>query len=329
MKYIFCALFFIPVLALGNVNHLEPFQKSYLILDSMLNNKTRLDFKQAVFCVENAYMDNSLNYERFCKEIHNYMLMSSLVAKMSPIVYNHKDYESVNHHAAIFKFMTDTLPIKVNDSITIFYLPFHYNYDDYDGEKDWRNMFVSTLMTTHKGNCHSLPILYKIISEEMGEKAWLAIAPNHIYIKLHNEANGWYNTELTSGQFPTDGWIMASGYIHTDAVKSGIYMDTLSEKESIAVCMVDLALGYQYKYPKDFNPEFVLKCCDKALDSFPNYINALLLKVETMVSIYQKAPDKKLGDFEQIEQICQHIHELGYRKMPKKMYLQWLKSLKR
>ncbi|WP_321520119.1 hypothetical protein [uncultured Bacteroides sp.] len=133
MKYIIYILFFIPILASANANQLEPFENGFQILDSMLNGKKGLDFKQAVFCTENAYMANSLNYETFCKEIHNYMLISSLVAKTSPIAYNHKDYELVNHHAAIFKFMTDTIPIQVNDTITICSLPFRYNFDDYAG----------------------------------------------------------------------------------------------------------------------------------------------------------------------------------------------------
>ncbi len=34
------------------------------------------------------------------------------------------------------------------------------------------------------------------------------------------------NTELTSRSFPTDAWIMATGYISPDAVRSGIYLDT-------------------------------------------------------------------------------------------------------
>ena len=81
-------------------------------------------------------------------------------------------------------------------------------------------MFVSTLMVTCKGNCHSLPLFYKLLTEELGEKSWLALAPNHAYIKLHNQADGWYNVELTSGQFPTDVWIKASGYIHTDVFET-------------------------------------------------------------------------------------------------------------
>ena len=79
-------------------------------------------------------------------------------------------------------------------------------------------------MATRKGNCHSLPFLYKILAEELGAKANLALAPNHIYIKHWNEKDGWYNTELTSGIFPIDSWLMASGYIHLDAVANKLYM---------------------------------------------------------------------------------------------------------
>ena len=83
-------------------------------------------------------------------------------------------------------------------------MPYSYDFDDPFGHKDWDNMFVSKLLNTGKGNCHSLPYLYKIIAEELGISAHLALAPNHIYIKHKNEKDGWYNTELTSGIFPID-----------------------------------------------------------------------------------------------------------------------------
>lgn len=201
----------------------------------------------------------------------------------------------------------------------------HYNFDDYAGQKNWDSMFVSTLMTTHKGNCHSLPLLYKLIAEELGERAWLSLAPNHFYIRLHNEADGWYNTELTSGQFPTDAWIKASGYVHLDAIKNGIYMDTLSLAETIAVCMTDLTEGYRHRYPQTYRLEFVLKCCDRTLEIFPDYVNALLLKAETLLAIAQKEKGEKT--YSEAEHLYAHIHKLGYRKMPDAMYLKWLSSL--
>ena len=84
------------------------------------------------------------------------------------------------------------------------YPPYSYDFTDFDGKEDWRQMFVIKLLQTHSGNCHSLPFLYKILIEENGEKANLALATNHIYIKHQIKKSGWYNTELTSGIFPID-----------------------------------------------------------------------------------------------------------------------------
>lgn len=152
------------------------------------------------------------------------------------------------------------------------------------------------------------------------------LAPNHSYIKLYNQADGWYNVELTSGQFPTDVWIKASGYIHTDAIRNGIYMDTLSLKSTVAICLTDLAEGYQHKYPANYNPEFVLKCCNRTLEVYPNYINALLLKAETLLEMFTRTDKKQY--WQDAEKLYAHIHLSGYRKMPEKMYLEWLQSLK-
>lgn len=54
---------------------------------------------------------------------------------------------------------------------------------------------------------------------------------------------------------------MASGYVHLDAIRNGLYMDTLSTKQSIAYCLLDLAQGYQRKVGYE-NPDFVIRCCN-------------------------------------------------------------------
>jgi hypothetical protein len=129
---------------------------------------------------------------------------------------------------------------------------------------------------------------------------------------------------LTCGDFPTDAWLASSGYIHTDAIRNGIYMDTLSLKQSIALCLVDLAQGYQAKFGlQDGN--FILQCCETALTYFPNYINALLLKAETLTALYQLQENENL--LAQMNELYAHLHQLGYRKMPSTMYLNWLNSM--
>ncbi len=304
------------------------YSKAYTELTNMLCGESYLSFKEAVFIVENAYYDEAVNKDEFYDILSEYATICKNVAATNLIQYDLADKESVGNHAAIFRFMTDSIPLFFNDSEGFIHLPFHYNFDDYAGNKDWSNTFVTKLLTSHKGNCHSLPILYKLIAEEMGEKAWLSLAPNHFYIKLRNKQSGWYNTELTSGNFPSDVWMKSSGYIHLDAIVNGIYMDTLSTRNSVALCLVDLAQGYQHKYPDSYEPEFVLKCCDTALEYFPNYINALLLKVETLLEVYRKSEVKSKDTFRDIENLYGYIHRLGYRKMPDKMYVEWLSSLK-
>jgi hypothetical protein len=179
-----------------------------------------------------------------------------------------------------------------------------------------------------KGNCHSLPLLYKILAEETSTQAYLAIAPNHFYIKHYSRSMGWFNTELTSGIFPVDTWLMASGYIHLDAISNGLYMEALSDSQVIAVCLVDLAQGYIRKFGVG-DGAFVLNCLETALANYPNYINALLIRADTSFDLLKQ--NKELSDktkMAKVEALYAEIHELGYRRMPEGMYLDWLVSLK-
>ncbi|MEO0901738.1 MAG: hypothetical protein AAFY00_06815, partial [Bacteroidota bacterium] len=222
------------------------------------------------------------------------------------------------------------------------YIPYSYDFNDIWGHGDWKNMFVSKLLATRKGNCHSLPYLYKILADEIEAKAYLALAPNHVYIKHWNENDGWYNTELTSGIFPIDSWLMASGYIHLDAIANKLYMEALSDKQSIALCLVDLAQGYDRKFPEN-DGVFIGKCVDAALRQYPTYANALILRAEN----FKKQLEKEAGNqdgildnealrdetiknkFLSLQSAYVQIHEMGYRRMPEEMYLDWLVSLQK
>jgi hypothetical protein len=317
------------------------YDQSFVELKGMLKDSVKLNFKRAVFVSENAYLENQGNYKEFDKHIKWLATRALLIANQNQLTYSESDKEHVQKYAAVFKLMTDS--VKFYQDSTKFYatIPYKYDFDDFWGEKDWRKMFVTKLLLTNSGNCHSLPFLYKILCEEIGEKAYLSMAPNHTYIKLKCKKSGWYNTELTSGHFPIDAWIMASGYVHINAVQNRIYMDTLSDKQSIAVCLIDLAKGYEKKFGDYANPDFILNCCDLSLKYYPQYVNALILKAETMKKRFEgmmrvngaKYPsdlfvdsDKKVL-FENMQGIYAHVHELGYRKMPKEMYLNWLADL--
>ena len=293
-------------------------------IEKMLSGTETLSFQKAIFVTENAYLDNSLDYNAFNNIINSYSIICKSIINSGNILYPESDKAEASAQCAVFLFMTDSIPINVNGE-TIIHTPFEYNFDDFAGQKEWSSMFVSTLMETKKGNCHSMPLLYKMIMDELGYESHLALAPNHMYIKANNKRVGWYNIELTNGNFPTDAWLTTSGYIHTDAIRNGIYMKPLSEKESIAFCLIDLAQGYQVKFGIQ-DGSFILTCCELAMEYYPNYINALLLLGETLTELYKKSEHNK-NLFVQMNDIYTIIHDLGYRKMPQSMYMNWLSSM--
>jgi len=308
-------------------------QKCYEKAFDRLCNLEREDgcFKDAVFTVENAYFNDQLNRQKF----DNYIItLKDLCRSWSDFNkihgYNYNDSTNFQVNFSLYAVMKDTIKMVDTNANKFYHLPFTYDFRDYAGNNNWANMFVSKLLITHSGNCHSIPYLYKILADELGASCWLALAPNHIYIKNRSEKIGWYNTELTNGTFPVDGWIMASGYLPLQAVQNGIYMDTLSNQASIALCLLDLAKGYEH-ITGNYNDGFILKCCDSSLKYFPLNILAMLLKAETLQRIYQSHQNK--GDkyaamtYQEMESIYVRLFDLGYREMPEKMYLDWLQSI--
>lgn len=212
---------------------------------------------------------------------------------------------------------------------------FKYDFDDFMGDKDWTNMFVSKVMKTKMGNCHGLPYFYKILSNELGAESYLAIAPNHMYIKHIDEKGKWVNIELTNGHISSDAWIISSMGISAEAIKKGIYMDALTDKQSVALCLWDLAMSYEREYGYD---EFVLKCCNTAIKHYPTSIAALMTKQNCLQAIgkQQQEETKKKGietttEMEKVYKEYQALHkqieELGCREMPQGLYEQWIKSV--
>lgn len=319
----------------------QSFSKTYDLFEKMLSGNTSSSFKKAVFSVENTYIEGKILEADFNTDLLFTLNLSKQRFRSLELTdYNGKDSLLMKQYASIFKTLTDS-SVVVSKGDSALFLPFTYNFEDMFGEKDWSNMFVTKLLATHKGNCHSMPYLYKILCDELGIPCHLALSPNHIYIKHRSEKVGWYNTELTSASFLIDAWIMASGFIPLEAIQKGTYMEALDDKKCITLCVYDLAKGFDQKYP-DNDGSFIIKCCDLALEHFPNFINAMILKAETKKkqfehlakernltpSVLKEQKDgKELWD--DFTKLYVTIHNLGYRTMPEKMYVDWLTSLKK
>lgn len=288
------------------------------------------NFKNAVFETENTFFQKRLSKNDFNSSI----LFLTLMAKKWVLAnfqknYHYSDSMNFNFNFAIFKVLKDTIKIRISDSTTLGALPYTYDFNDFFGHNDWSNMFVTKLLTTRKGNCHSLPYLYKILADELGATCWLSLAPNHMYIKNRCKKIGWYNTELTSGEFPIDAWIATSGYVPVDAIRNGIYMDTLSNQQAIALCVLDLAKGYEFQ-TKNYYDGFILKCCELVLQYQPLNVQAILLKAETVKRLYLQHPkedNRAIKYWQEMEILYTQLFNLGYREMPEKMYMQWLRSV--
>ncbi|GEN71234.1 hypothetical protein [Chryseobacterium lathyri] len=328
MKYFILTLFVL----LSNLVKAQDnrfYDDAFLTIDNMLTNKQPYSFKTAVLNVEEAYYQGKLDTAEVSRKIKFMANFAKKIVQNRDLTYEEKDKAAVSKYAAIFSVICQKTPIIVN-SDTLEYKAFSYDFNDVFGHKDLSNLFVSKLVNTQKGNCNSLPYLYKILAEEIGADANLALAPNHIYIKHNIKSIGWYNTELTSGIFPQDAWLMASGFVHLDAIQNGVYMKALTNRESLALCLVDLANAYNRSFPKN-DGTFPLRCALRALEVHPYLITALILKAETYKAQYQKldSADSKAKELVTLlNKEYKHIHEVGYRNMPEGMYLEWLLSLK-
>lgn len=317
------------------------YSDAYQTLDNMLTDKQQYSFKEGVYSVENAYYQGKYDTIQLNSKIKFLKNFCNLLLNNRKLSYSEKDETKVNKYAAIYTVLCQATPVIVGQD-TLRYKPFTYDFEDVFGHKELSNLFVSKLLDTQKGNCNSMPYLYKILAEELGVDANLALAPNHVYIKHNIKSLGWYNTELTSGIFPIDAWLSASGFIHLDAIKNGVFMKALNNKESLALLLVDLATAYNRSFPNN-DGSFALKCAERAIQIHPYLANALLLQAETHTKQFQKLMrEQNTKDiqattlnnpkakelFDLMNKEYTHIHKIGYRSMPEEMYLDWLVSLK-
>ena len=304
--------------------------------ENMLSGKEPLNLKRAVYLVENAYYENTMPYKDFDETLKNIGYLISLKMKEQKM-----PSTDLAKNLAIYQFMADTFQVKIpyKENQIFTHYPFQYDFEDYKGQEDFRKMFVSKLLLTHSGQCHSLPLLYLLIAEEIKAKAWLSYSPNHSFVKFM--VNGkLQNYETTNGHFVSDALIMQSGFIRAEALANRVYLDTLDKKELIAHCLMDLALGYEHKY--GYN-EFSLKCAELALKHHPQNITAMMTKANyygTLLNYaaYQsrerRLPKVDLEDvpkayaiYQNMIQVQKDLDEIGFAEMPDEAYQTWLKSV--
>jgi len=317
------------------LNNTQHYHQAYQALLEMQNGIQPFSLKQAVFLIENAWYDNSLDYEEYATRIKKKTSALNTLMKTEGIASSNQ----LGKNYLIQKLMTERITEYRNNIAYQVHQPFIYDFDDYMGEKDWSKMFVTKLLKTGKGQCHSLPLLYLILAEETGTEAWLSLAPEHSFIMFSDQQKrSFYNYETTSGQIVSENWLMESGYINSAAIQNRIYLDTLSRKDLMAALLADLIMGYTNKFSYD---NFVISMVENLLMLSPKSIQGQMLKAE-ILGIKTKMSLQKVGN-PPVEQLSNYpeaqanytallrhydyIDQLGYVEIPKEIYEQWLSSL--
>lgn len=252
---------------------MEYYQKAYVEIESMLNGRTPLSIKRAVFLAENAYLDGTLDYEKdFCEPIKNgadYLRRT--------IAINHWERYITAKQIALCNFFF--YPCSGNGQN-----PFQYEFCKEYPEEDFHYQLVSRTLKIHKGQCRSLPWTFKLYAEELGAEVYLAHAPRHTFIMYKDEDNlfpeDWVNVEVTAQQYQPTWAIREHFEINDSAIIAGTYLTPLTDIQTVACQLADLALGYYHKYKR--YDEFTLMCVDESLKFYLMNPNAIIIKMKSL-----------------------------------------------
>lgn len=290
------------------------FIKGFHELRLMLNGEIPYSLKRAEFILEWAYSGGKMNYAKFCNDIDSV----ARILKRFIEVNNIQQYKTAPNYA-LFEYFTKPSPMNGNKA-------FRYDFEDCGGRNDFKKLFVTKVMDTHTGQCVSLPIYYKILCDELGGQSSLALAPQHMYVKHIGEDGKWVNIELTNGNFVRDEWIIQTTNVSTEAIRNGVFLSALSDKENIAFLMTLLGRAYLQKYSSwDYFP---LRCVEEVLKVLPNFCEALLLKLLTHQQ-FSIAYQKKYGrvfshflycNYAEFRRMIDTLDILGYSQQTEEEY---------
>ena len=120
-----------------------------------------------------------------------------------------------------------------NDSLI-----FKYDFDDLIVDKK-ENRCLNTYLSSRKGSCITMPMLYLVLADRLNWPIKAVKAPEHIFCRYISNSIEWNNIEATSGgNFVPDEYYIEDFNISEQGIQSGAYLRTLSKKEYIASLLV-------------------------------------------------------------------------------------------
>lgn len=313
-----------------------------LEIEGMLKGKQPPSYERAIFLIENAWYDGQLDFNEFQQTITSGTKRIQAIALESKIGTPPPSIEPKNFYDAlkdknnsekgydgklllnygIFRYMTEGT-VSIKDNSLICHMPFIYSASDPLGSINWENTQVTNLFQNHTGNCFALVSLYKIFAERLHSDADICIAPGHVYIAHRDERGTLYNIELGSRNFPGTGTLSTLTHTTQKAIENDISLRQLNLKQSVGLCLVYLAKGYEHKF-QETDADFISQCAETAIKYDSLNLNALLLKAEfaqQKIISNKKSMAQLQGDKEFIayERQIAWLYKLGYREMPIEM----------
>jgi len=128
--------------------------------------------------------------------------------------------------------------------------PFLYDLDNPLG-KNPEDKLLSTYLTTHKGNCVSMPVLFVVLGQKLGLPVTLSTAPFHAFARLRKDDGTWLNIEVTSYGTISDESYQRQMDITPLAIQKGTYLKTLTRKQSVLVMAGTLMQFYSHHRSPD------------------------------------------------------------------------------
>lgn len=145
--FVSIVLLFVPVKA--QKKDLNPYyDQAFAEISDMLDEERPLSVKRAVFLSEWAYLDGTLDYEEdFCKEISRVAEYVRQIIALN----QYEQYKTARQFVLCDYFFR---PCYGNGRI-----PYTYDFGNEYPDEDWHHQLTSRTLKTHKGRCHSLPLL--------------------------------------------------------------------------------------------------------------------------------------------------------------------------
>lgn len=198
-------------------------------LQSLLKNTNEKSDLARIKLTIDKMIDPSVDIEDNLKKIDD--LVSQIRAMLADKK-NPSDSEKMN---ALRQYIYDAGPWNN-------YQPFHYDLEHPEGTYLTEKL-LPVYISTKKGNCISMPILFAIVGQRIGLDVTLSTAPTHVFVKYTDRSTGsTINIETTSGGHPArEEWISKQSPMTDKAIQAGMYMKRLSKQEAAAVIGVTVA----------------------------------------------------------------------------------------